>query len=46
MEMETVCFSKTLASINESTWHQSPEEHHHPHLQEKYFDLFCKELVD
>jgi hypothetical protein len=29
LKMETVCFSKTLASIDESTWCQDPEEHHH-----------------
>jgi hypothetical protein len=25
-EIETVCFSETLASANESTWRQDPEE--------------------
>jgi hypothetical protein len=27
--METVWFSETLASIDESKWHQNPEEQHH-----------------
>jgi hypothetical protein len=27
--METVCFSETLASTDQSTWCQNPEEHHH-----------------
>jgi hypothetical protein len=28
LKMETVCFSETLASTNEYTWHQNPEEQH------------------
>jgi hypothetical protein len=33
--METVSFSKMLASTDESTWCQNPEEeHHHPHYHE------------
>jgi hypothetical protein len=33
LKMETVCFYETLASIDESTQCQNPEEqqHHHPH---------------
>jgi hypothetical protein len=31
--METVCFSETLASIDESTRRINPE-HHHPHRRE------------
>jgi hypothetical protein len=27
--MEALCFSETLASTNESTRRQNPEEHHH-----------------
>jgi uncharacterized protein YqhQ len=29
---QTVCFSETLESTDESTWRQNPEEHHHHHL--------------
>jgi hypothetical protein len=45
--METVCFYETLASTDESTRRQNPEEfhHHHPHGRENYFDLFRKELA-
>jgi hypothetical protein len=34
--METVCFSETLASTDESTRRQNPEEYHHhqPHRRE------------
>jgi hypothetical protein len=33
--METVGFSETLASTDESTRRQNPEEqHHHPHRRE------------
>jgi hypothetical protein len=32
LKMETVCFSKTLASTDESTRRQNPE--HHPHRRE------------
>jgi hypothetical protein len=31
LKMETVCFSKTMASTNESTWHRNQEEHRHDH---------------
>jgi hypothetical protein len=34
MKMETVCFSETLVSIDESTQRQNPEEHHHPHRRD------------
>jgi hypothetical protein len=35
LKMETVCFSKMLASTDESTWRQNPEQHHHhPHCHE------------
>jgi hypothetical protein len=34
MMMETVCFSETLASTDESTWRQNPEKQHHPHPRE------------
>jgi hypothetical protein len=34
VKMETVCFSKTLASTDESTRRQNPKEHHHPHRRE------------
>jgi hypothetical protein len=36
LKMETVCFSETLASSDESTSRQNPEEHHRflPCLQE------------
>jgi hypothetical protein len=35
LKMETVCFSETLASTNESTRRQDPEDHHHhPHRRE------------
>jgi hypothetical protein len=43
--METVCFSETLASTEESTRRQNPEEHHQPHRRENYFDLLRKELA-
>jgi biopolymer transport protein ExbB/TolQ len=29
LKMETVCFSETLASTDESTWSQNLGEHHH-----------------
>jgi hypothetical protein len=33
--MESVCFSETLASTDDSTQRQNPEEHHHhPHCRE------------
>jgi hypothetical protein len=31
LNMETVCFSETLASTDESTRRQNPQEHHHHH---------------
>lgn len=31
--METVHFSKMLASTNHSTWHQNPEKHHRHHRE-------------
>jgi hypothetical protein len=35
LKMETVCFSETLASTNESTRRQNPEEeHYHLHRRE------------
>jgi hypothetical protein len=34
LKMETVCFSETLATTDESTRRQNPEEHHHPHRRE------------
>jgi hypothetical protein len=34
LKMEKVCFSETLASTDESTWRQTPEEHNHPHRRE------------
>jgi hypothetical protein len=35
LKMETVCFSETLASADESTRRQNPEEqHYHPHRHE------------
>jgi hypothetical protein len=34
MMMETVYFFETLTSTYESTRHQSPEQHHHPHRRE------------
>jgi hypothetical protein len=49
--METVCFSKTLASTNKATWCQNPEEeeddddddddhhHHHHHCPHDYENL-------
>jgi hypothetical protein len=33
LKMETVCFYKTLASTDESTWRQNPEDRH-PHRRE------------
>jgi hypothetical protein len=33
-KMETVSFSEMLASRDESTRLQNPEEHHHPHRRE------------
>jgi hypothetical protein len=35
LKMETVCFSETLASTDESTQHQNPEEHHHHQSKNK-----------
>jgi hypothetical protein len=35
LKMETVCSSETLASTDESTQRQNPEEKHHLHLREK-----------
>jgi hypothetical protein len=32
--METVCFSETLVSTDESTRRQNPEDHHHPQRRE------------
>jgi hypothetical protein len=32
--MEAACFSETVASTDESTRRQNPEEHHHPHRRE------------
>jgi hypothetical protein len=29
--METVCFSETMASADESTRGKNPEQHDHPH---------------
>jgi hypothetical protein len=35
LKMETVCFSETLASTDESTRRQNTEEqYHHPHCRE------------
>jgi hypothetical protein len=31
LKMETVCCSETLASTDQPTRRQNPEEHHHPH---------------
>jgi hypothetical protein len=36
LKMETVCFSETLASTDESIRRQNPEEHHHPHRRENF----------
>jgi hypothetical protein len=33
LKMETVCFSETMASTNQPTWRQNPEEHHRQHIQ-------------
>jgi hypothetical protein len=30
LNMETLCFSETLASTDKPTGRQNPEEHHHP----------------
>jgi hypothetical protein len=35
LKMETVCFSETLASTDESTRHQNSEDHHHNILRRK-----------
>jgi hypothetical protein len=35
LKMETVCFSETLASTDESTRLQNPEDHHHHHLHRR-----------
>jgi hypothetical protein len=50
MKMETVCFSETLASTDESTRRQSPEEHHHLHCRENFKshtikECFCRDSV-
>jgi hypothetical protein len=29
--MESLCFSETLVSTDESAWRQTPEVHHHHH---------------
>jgi hypothetical protein len=34
LKMETEHFSETLASTDESTRRQNPDEHHHPHRRE------------
>jgi hypothetical protein len=31
LKMETICFSETVASTDESTRRQNPEDHHHHH---------------
>jgi hypothetical protein len=36
MKMEKIFFSETLASTDESTWHQNPEQQHHPHRHENF----------
>jgi hypothetical protein len=33
LKMETVCFSKMMASTCQSTWRQNPD-HHHPNCHE------------
>jgi hypothetical protein len=38
LKMETVCISETLASTDESTWRQKPEEHYHE--KSKFFFPF------
>jgi hypothetical protein len=40
LKMETLCFSETLASTNESTRRQNPEQHHH-----QIYKLFPELLV-
>jgi hypothetical protein len=40
LKMETVCFSETLASIDEYTRRQNQEQQHHPHRRENLRSLF------
>jgi hypothetical protein len=41
LKMETVCFSETFASKDESTRRQNPEVHHHPHRRESLRSYMC-----
>jgi hypothetical protein len=42
LKMETVCFSETLASTDESTRRPSSEEQYHSHRRE---DLRCQDMT-
>jgi hypothetical protein len=43
LQDETVCFSETLASTDESTRRQNPDHHHHLHRRE---NLISQKLPD
>jgi hypothetical protein len=46
LKMETVRFSKMLASTNQPTWRLNPEEHHHRHLSENLKSHMSRNVVE